>query len=835
MANLIGSLLPWGTGGSWVFQYGDSAEGTLERKSFLVSEYGTSAKAKAAALKYQKLQQPRLEKVHIPAITAKSHGFSYDEWIKKPNAERQLIISTKFRDKAREIKRETGGFERTFTYKNKTYTIPTGNLKLSTFKRFLKGFDQWKKQGGTLEAYVNLKGRGIDFDSQEGRVWRRLIDYVKSGGKTARSAPGGPPSLQYVKLFDEIKLPKTEILKTFTRPEIWAVSAGKASLKGAEAHVANPLIEPILNFLTKNPGATETELFSAIRKTAGSNLTNKEILQGALRAHANGATKLLMEARQEPIGKFKFKEFKDITSRQLGNTLGSLYRIFPNDIFRDFTQTVSDFYKDDPTRKTRALKKLQAYNKIRAKISTELGIGKPGRGGAPFQFDHPISWKALERGGNLDGAIRTNPIAGDVNQFKGRLDKKLNEFQRNIIKGTNVEGNLKKIDTLKNINKTLFGKLAGDFTIDAKGKIKVMDYGAKTVLDPTYNIAKALEENIPLGKQIKQRIGGIKPQLTEVLGETSAKTFMAEARKLKTFFNGETAIIQRNVANALGCGRAEGGRIGYALGTATINCVNTKLTNEPVQSSMRLRVTEGIGKIKPAATNFLKLLGRVGTKAAPLAALAAVGAGIEPLVKQFVIDDPTTYLTDEGQMKGMLLATIEGETPKVDEEILKWQYPGLGAATAAGAIPGAGAAYTARRGLPPTKSFVGPMEKGVGKTRAALGLRGVLGKALGASFSPLAVAATTPLHIAAQRKGGTEWGDIATDPSHWFGPAFASSGYEMASRGIKNPILLKALRMGIKPSILRTISSRFGLPGLAVSAGLWGYDKWKNRSINDED
>ena len=306
---------------------------------------------------------------------------------------------------------------------------------------------------------------------------------------------------------------------------------------------------------------------------------------------------------------------------------------------------------------------------------------------------------------------------------------------------------------------------------------------------------------------------------------------------VRTLFNESSSPrIQNKVAVALGCvGAAEGGRIGYALGTAAINCVNTKLTNEPVQSSMRLRATEGIGKIRGAATNFLKLAGRVGTKAVPLAALAGVGAAIEPLVKQFVIDDPSTYLTDESQMKGMLLSIIEGETPKVDEEILKWQYPGLGAATLAGAVPGAGAVYKARRGLPPTKEFIGPMAKGVGKTRAALGLSGVLGKALGATFSPLAVAATLPLGIAAQRKGGTEWGDIATDPSHWFGPAFAATGAEMATKGIKNPLLLRALRLGMKPSTLRMISSKFGIPGLAISAGMWGYDKWKNRSINDED
>ena len=178
--------------------------------------------------------------------------------------------------------------------------------------------------------------------------------------------------------------------------------------------------------------------------------------------------------------------------------------------------------------------------------------------------------------------------------------------------------------------------------------------------------------------------------------------------------NEGTTSIKKNSAIALGCiGKAEGGRIGYALGTATMNCVNQKLTNEPVQSSMKLRMAEGVGKIKPAAINFIKLLGRGGVKAAPLAALAAAGAAVEPLVKQFRIDDPTTYLTNESQMKGMLLATIEGETPKVDEEILKWQYPGM-AAGAASAIPGSGALYKARR-LPFKERAA------MGAPRAALG------------------------------------------------------------------------------------------------------------------
>jgi len=265
------------------------------------------------------------------------------------------------------------------------------------------------------------------------------------------------------------------------------------------------------------------------------------------------------------------------------------------------------------------------------------------------------------------------------------------------------------------------------------------------------------------------------------------------------------------------------------------NCA-TAIEKNPIKSAeifSKLPDTTGaVSKLKDVSTRFLSMLGRGGVRAAPYAALAAVGAGIEPLVKFFKSDDPTTYLTDESQMKGMLLATIEGETPKVDEELLNWQYPGLGAATAAGAIPGAGEVYKQRRAIRPDK-LIGPMEKGVGPARAALGIKGVLGKALGATFSPLAVAATLPISIAAQRKGGTEWGDIATDPFNWMGPAFASTGAEMATRGVKNPLLLKALRMGMSPRTLSLVARRFGIPGLAISAGMWGYDKWKNRGVND--
>jgi len=496
-----------------------------------------------------------------------------------------------------------------------------------------------------------------------------------------------------------------------------------------------------------------------------------------------------------------------------------------DNILRNLTEYIrgkGPLFKYAPGGESTLYRQLKIIDNKTGDILTKASIKEAIKNNDPRFREYKIRWDELQK---LKKTPFTHPITGETMTLAEALEK-----------GTGVKGPL-HLDHIRGVKISPLNDLAiATWKANMAKKMRLTTkgadvFGVKTVVPGGTNI---VGPEISFAKR-QSDLTKFATDLFKKGGTREIKTPKVHLKSLINIFNASSNPQKVKTAVQLGClAAAEGGRIGYALGSGTINCVNTKLTNEPVQSSMRLRVAEGVGKIRPAATNFLKLLGKGGVKAAPYAALAVAGAAIEPLVKQFRNDDPTTYLTDEGQMKGMLLATIEGETPKVDEEILKWKYPGEIGAVAAGAIPGAGAVYKARRGLPPTKDFIGPMKKGVGPTRAALGITGVLGKALGATFSPLAVAATLPFNVAAQRKGGTEWGDIATDPMNWMAPAFASTGAEMATRGIKNPLLLKALRMGIKPSTLRLISSKFGIPGLAISAGMWGYDKWKNRSINDE-
>ena len=113
---------------------------------------------------------------------------------------------------------------------------------------------------------------------------------------------------------------------------------------------------------------------------------------------------------------------------------------------------------------------------------------------------------------------------------------------------------------------------------------------------------------------------------------------------------------------------------------------------------MRLRAAEGWVKLETAARGFLGALGKWGPKVGKYGAIMAAGAIAQPLVKQFMNDDPSTYLTDEHQQAGMLEALIEGERPKPRSEILDWGTTAGAVGATAAAVPGSGALYKFRRG-----------------------------------------------------------------------------------------------------------------------------------------
>jgi hypothetical protein len=248
------------------------------------------------------------------------------------------------------------------------------------------------------------------------------------------------------------------------------------------------------------------------------------------------------------------------------------------------------------------------------------------------------------------------------------------------------------------------------------------------------------------------------------------------------------------------------------------------IDNNPVKAAQVFSeapaTSSAMTKVKNAASSFLNFAKR-GGKFGALAAVGAAGAGA---VKTFMNDDPTTYLSNEDQQKNMLIDMITDpivDEPKTDSAIVDAQLPAVGA----GAV--AGTAVTAPSSL---KAF---RDKALGAKKSGVTMTGLkgLGRGLGTLGTPLGLLATEPLFIGGQIAEGDSLGEIATDPLNYLGASFLPYTDKLVSTGL-SPQIAKTMRLGISPSTLKTVSRRFGLPGLALSLGISGYetfDDYRNK------
>ena len=161
------------------------------------------------------------------------------------------------------------------------------------------------------------------------------------------------------------------------------------------------------------------------------------------------------------------------------------------------------------------------------------------------------------------------------------------------------------------------------------------------------------------------------------------------------------------------------------------------------------------------------------------------------------------------------------EIPQESSAIVDAQLPAIGA----GAV--AGTAVTAPSSL---KAF---RDKALGAKKSGVTMTGLkgLGRGLGTLGTPLGLLATEPLFIGGQIAEGDSLGEIATDPLNYLGASFLPYTDKLVSTGL-SPQIAKTMRLGISPSTLKTVSRRFGLPGLALSLGISGYetfDDYRNK------
>ena len=446
------------------------------------------------------------------------------------------------------------------------------------------------------------------------------------------------------------------------------------------------------------------------------------------------------------------------------------------------------------------------YNKVRNVIAQKYP-------NVVFELDHPLAKSTLKKFFNATPSQLTivNPMTAQMNKgFKKVLDERYSNAIEN--RDYSKVKSINKIAKDLNIN---FGKVDKTFT--------KFDYGSKPFekLDVRKSIADALTQQQDLSTRL--------PAYTKANPELFAKAGI-DLNKLNTNvpeLGIEPKDLKRLVKNL-----TNKEKLAYcsllSRGGLPGDCA-AAIDNNPVKAAQVFEeapaTSTAMTKVKNAASTFLN----VAKKGGRFGAFAAVGA-TAGAVKQFMSDDPTSYLSDENQQKNMLIDMVT--EPVMDERdpgiTSSAQLPVLGAVTAAGAIPGGAEYYKERRGIRPNDKFTGPMNKGVGKIRAAASpISGLLGKGLAATGTPLGMLALEPLYIGSQLAAGDSAGEIATNPINYLGAAFASPLTQQATK-FASPAVSSIMRLGISPTMLKTVSRRFGLPGLALSAGISGYEMFDN-------
>ena len=288
-----------------------------------------------------------------------------------------------------------------------------------------------------------------------------------------------------------------------------------------------------------------------------------------------------------------------------------------------------------------------------------------------------------------------------------------------------------------------------------------------------------------------------------------------EGKSRGLFKSGEELLkaVENSTARSAACGKI----LSKATGGIAPTCAEA-IRKDPVGSAQKLAeldVQSGpLAKVKNVALGFLK---SPGVKRFGIA--GAVGAAVGA-VKEFNNNDPTTYLSNEDQQKGMLVEmltdpiTTEFNRP----DILDYQLPTLGVAAAATT------AATTPKTIRAVKRYnrgLGVEEKPIGNVKTGAK---ILGRGLAALGTPAALLPMEAMNISSQLAEGDSVADIATDPLNYLGAAFVGPASTIASRAV-NPNIAKILRLGINPRTLSLVSRGFGLPGLALSLGFTAYDK----------
>ena len=433
------------------------------------------------------------------------------------------------------------------------------------------------------------------------------------------------------------------------------------------------------------------------------------------------------------------------------------------------------------------------------------------------------------------------PYSQFMNVMEGKLNtQQYGNFVRQFEKFANRMQTENKTDVIKDYNKykkTFLKNNPGVTNMDLPGlslKSPEKVYGTK-------RITSLANQGLDLNRSFKDIGYTVDAGKTMTLKEfTNKELFQNSPLRQKLIESGRKGEAICKIF------RNKGGRIGYANGTSCAVEVADAFDKNPQKFVQDVNKTEGVAaKIKNSSTKFLTAIkenpnifkSRFGTLAAAGVGAVAAGVGAGALVKQFRNDDPSTYLTNDSQMEGMIISDVEDKGKEVDDNILLDNQFKLELAGAAGlTAPIAKGVYQTARGV----GEAGPLPKGSGRIMSAIGLnKGVLGKGLWALGAPAIAVPATLGYIAQDVRAGKDAEEIATNPLNYLGAAFMNPAVKALGKAGASRGLLGLASLGLAGTAVGAVA----LPAISIGAGLatlgtlgyQGYKLFTGKDKSDED
>lgn len=779
---MLGSVSPHSRkNGTYIFSYKHSKDPDHILESFSIKKYGTAAKAKAAAEAFRKKMQPKLKE-----LSKIRTGTSYVDKLYKDNKA--------FQDFTEEYAKNTDKSK----YKNFYKLNATDKINLNdSYKRYLerpgkKGFNTTIDQ---LAEKLNLSKARL----QNVGVKERLGKYIDDKFPSVKSVV--PGKIGAVRMFkDPTEFQVNDYFKNFKSDQNALPQKLLDRIKNIdnvfrETVVTNKALPSVIEVISKVDSINTSSEAAVAMANYAKILRGTGLQQGLdIKENIAAGEKLLSNFSKSDRGGYK-KAFYEYALNNINkknyNDRGSL---------KDFR------------------------NRFNTELRTAMGLTEKVDGKLPklpYNINEVISISAGESRGIQPFSVFVDATNAGINSgelagYQGTFSKKLGAVEDLIKAG--------KMPEAAALAATLKGDQAGV---------------AKRLLEQGFNQKQINQINFPeivVGDKVDSRfyspeqLKDLKAKGVDIEGFAKDRKFYIDTKGTKPFFEiGDQALraaalkLARNntgnICNIVTQNVAGGGRIGFATGGNCVTQVAAAFDADPIKTAQDINklpeASGAINKVKSAASKFLN----VAKKGGRFAAFAGVGAAGAGLVKQFTSDDPTSYLSDENQQKNMLIdmvtqPVIEERDPGITSSA---QLPVLGATVAAGMIPGGKRLMEVRK------------RQGAGAIRAATGpLKGLLGKGLAATGTPLGMLALEPLYIGQQLAEGDSLGEIATNPINYLGAAFAGPLSKEATR-FASPAVSNIMRLGISPTMLKTVSRRFGLPGLALSAGISGYEMYQNK------